>query len=364
MKRIGAKSKEGRALSGDQGMDKRRLIGIDQPFDYEAVVSVTGPDYVQNLGRDGFAFRPYEQIKEGPPGFHLGEKECVWMRAGIINFRLCNQDYDCYNCPFDRHMRQAMGEETSSGMKEREGSRSSRVTEHYHVTARPCIHYLSGRLTSPGTCTGKYECHRCAVHQRLNSQEEAQNVEQPKLTNISGYRVADGYYYHMGHAWAQVSQDGYVRIGIDDFTSRLFGPADEVELPPVGTTLRQGEVGWVLSRSHGTAAMQSPVTGTVIAVNPRAKKNPEIVHADPYRDGWLFLLDPADLKLNLKGLYFGKETFRWLENENRNLLDLLGEEYGRLAATGGEPVNDIFGEFPEIGWDLLVRSFLHTAENA
>ena len=110
--------------------------------------------------------------------------------------------------------------------------------------------------------------------------------------------------------------------------------------------------------------MQSPLTGTVLAVNSRAEKNPEIIHSDPYGDGWLFLLDPSDLKRNLKSLYFGRETCRWLEKENRSLLSLLGEGYERLEATGGEPIDDIFGKFPEIGWNRLVRSFLHTAVNA
>ncbi len=320
---------------------------------------MTGPDYAQNLGRDGFAFRPYEQIKNGAPGFYLRQRECVWMRAGIINFRLCDQDYDCYQCPFDRHMRRAM----RPPLDETEKTQVIHFKERYHVTAGGCIHYLSGRLAYPEACKGDYECHRCPVHQTLMNLEQDQDLDGPGLTNVSGYRVADGYYYHMGHAWAQVIQDGFVRIGIDDFSCRVFGPADEADLPPEGALLRQGEVGWVLSRRHGSAAMQSPVTGTVLAVNPRAKEHPQIAHTDPYRDGWLFLLDPADLKRDLKGLYFGKETFGWLENENRNLLNFLGEGCGRLAATGGEPVHDIFGQFPEIGWDRLVRSFLHTAQN-
>lgn len=365
MKKTATNPNEKETVSGGRGTQKARLIGPDNPFDYKEVTSVTCRDYGLNLGRDGFSFHPYEQVKRGAPGFHFRERECIWMRAGIINFRVCDQDYDCYHCAFDRHMRQAMGKQDSPGIAEREERRVSHVAEHYHVATRPCIHYLSGRIASPNICTGEHECHRCPVHQMLDTQEQARRVEHPKLIHTSGYRVAHGYYYHIGHAWVLLTQDGYARIGIDDFASKVFGPADKADLPSVGSTLRQGEVGWVLNRDHGGgAAMQSPLTGTVLAVNYRAEKNPEIMHSDPYGEGWLFLLDPSDLKLNLKSLYFGKETFRWLENENRNLLSLLGEEYERLEATGGEPIDDIFGKFPEIGWNRLVRSFLHTAINA
>jgi len=33
------------------------------------------------------------------------------------------------------------------------------------------------------------------------------------------------------------------------------------------------------------------------------------------------------------------------------VLGLMGAEYVQLAATGGEPIGDIYGNFPEIGWN-------------
>ncbi len=47
-----------------QGVDTRRLVGIDQPFSYDDVVSVTGPQYAQQLGREGVAYVPYEVLKK------------------------------------------------------------------------------------------------------------------------------------------------------------------------------------------------------------------------------------------------------------------------------------------------------------
>jgi len=39
------------------------LVGIDMPFSYEEVVSVTGPEYVSHLHHEGVAFVPYEDLK-------------------------------------------------------------------------------------------------------------------------------------------------------------------------------------------------------------------------------------------------------------------------------------------------------------
>lgn len=30
---------------------------------------------------------------------------CVWMRAGLIRFWLCDRDFDCENCPLDAALR-------------------------------------------------------------------------------------------------------------------------------------------------------------------------------------------------------------------------------------------------------------------
>jgi len=40
-------------------------------------------------------------------GFVIEDSPCVWMKAGVVNFKLCGHDYDCLNCSFDRAMRLA-----------------------------------------------------------------------------------------------------------------------------------------------------------------------------------------------------------------------------------------------------------------
>ena len=60
------KAKKGKAAKKgkDQEIDAAKLIGIDQPFNYEEVISITGPEYVHHLRQDGVAFMPYEELKK------------------------------------------------------------------------------------------------------------------------------------------------------------------------------------------------------------------------------------------------------------------------------------------------------------
>jgi DNA-binding response OmpR family regulator len=53
-----------KATAKSDGPDVRRLVGIDQPFVYDEVVSITGPEYAHQLGREGVAYLPYEELKK------------------------------------------------------------------------------------------------------------------------------------------------------------------------------------------------------------------------------------------------------------------------------------------------------------
>lgn len=44
--------------------DRLKWIGIDMPFNYDEVVSVTGPEYVAHLGTEEVSFVSYEELKE------------------------------------------------------------------------------------------------------------------------------------------------------------------------------------------------------------------------------------------------------------------------------------------------------------
>ena len=301
--------------------------------------------------------------KKRVQGFDVVEDACIWMKAGVINFRTCDNDYDCNSCAFDMGMRKAMG------MKQDE-SKTTKAADHWvehlkkshYGAARPCRHALTGRIDAPKICTLNYECYHCPFDQMLDEVDLTLELEAPRLTSASGYRMAKGYYYHMGHSWSRFEHGGRARIGIDDFSSRIFGSPHSLTLPPLGEKLKQNQVGWTFEKNGHEAAVLSPVTGVVLAVNHKAAEHPEIVHVDPYHEGWLFILEPVMPKRDLKGLYFGHESIQWMEHESNKLLSLMGPEYENLAATGAEPINDVLGAFPEIGWQVLVEAFLRTGK--
>ncbi|RLB40140.1 MAG: heterodisulfide reductase [Deltaproteobacteria bacterium] len=181
-----------------------------------------------------------------------------------------------------------------------------------------------------------------------------------RVTFVSGYLMRRDCMYHVGHTWIERMKGGRLRIGVDDFAGKILGPVDRLNLPPRGEVLRQDRKGWSFLRASRRAPFLSPVTGKVFDINLDAVSHPENVLKDPYGDGWLLVVEPKGSEAELKHLLYGEAGFRWMEEENRKLLELLGPEYERLAASGGGAVEDVFGIRPEIGWETLVKTFLRT----
>ena len=72
-----------KAARKKEGVDPSKLIGIDMPFDYEEVAAVTGPEYVQYVDREGYAFLPYEELKKNAARFLAKEPETAEIPSKV-----------------------------------------------------------------------------------------------------------------------------------------------------------------------------------------------------------------------------------------------------------------------------------------
>ncbi|MGB9498520.1 MAG: response regulator [Dissulfuribacterales bacterium] len=68
------KAKKGKTAKGP---DVKTLVGIDMPFSYHEVVSVTGPEYVDTIYGEGAVFVPYETLKQNVSKMLKKEKHTI-----------------------------------------------------------------------------------------------------------------------------------------------------------------------------------------------------------------------------------------------------------------------------------------------
>ena len=102
--------------------------------------------------------------------------------------------------------------------------------------------------------------------------------------------------YAPEHEWVPDpgEQEGSVRVGITDYAQRQLGDIVYVDLPEVGSTIEAGSPVGELESTKSVSDVYAPVTGRVVARNEHLEGTPELVNSDPYADGWLFELVPAD----------------------------------------------------------------------
>jgi glycine cleavage system H lipoate-binding protein len=91
-----------------------------------------------------------------------------------------------------------------------------------------------------------------------------------------------------------------VRVGIDDFASKLIGKIESVSLPQRGTWVRQGQKIWSVVRDGKKVDMVAPIEGSVIGINEELVNNPELAAKDPYGEGWMVTVQSPDAKTNYR----------------------------------------------------------------
>lgn len=195
---------------------------------------------------------------------HPGLIPCVWMQAGVVDYKLCDRDYDCEHCPFDEALHTRPGQQTLSGDRE------------YSETI-----------------------------------------------SVQGCRVEPDLFYHPAHTWARIEEGGMVRAGLDDFGQRMLGRAYSVSLPAEGVTVQPGAQCLRVTHQSGVSTLAAPVAGNVKEINSKLLQQPALMNRDPYGEGWLLLIEPGELKDCLKRLMYGERVREWLQREIEKLRSLI-----------------------------------------
>jgi glycine cleavage system H protein len=99
--------------------------------------------------------------------------------------------------------------------------------------------------------------------------------------------------YTRQHEWARL-EEGRVRVGITDYAQDALGDVVYVDLPESGTSLTADQPFGEVESTKSVSDVFAPIGGTVIGRNALLEEHPELVNEQPYGDGWLLVVEPAD----------------------------------------------------------------------
>jgi len=103
--------------------------------------------------------------------------------------------------------------------------------------------------------------------------------------------------YTAEHEWLAVvgsGSDAVLRVGITAYAQEALGDIVFVTLPSVGTELTAGQSFGEVESTKSVSDVYAPVAGTVTATNELLDASPEVVNSDPFGEGWLVEIRPAD----------------------------------------------------------------------
>ena len=105
--------------------------------------------------------------------------------------------------------------------------------------------------------------------------------------------VPDDLRYTKEHEWVRV-EGSHARVGITDFAQDALGDVVYVDLPAVGASVAAHQPLGEVESTKSVSEIYAPITGTVSARNEKLNDEPELINSDPYGDGWLVAIEPAD----------------------------------------------------------------------
>jgi glycine cleavage system H protein len=102
-----------------------------------------------------------------------------------------------------------------------------------------------------------------------------------------------GAKYTKTHEWVKVEGDTGI-IGLSDYAVEHLSDLVYVELPPVGTAVKQNEAFGEIESVKAVVDLNSPVSGEVTEINEGLPDQLELLSDDTYGAGWMIKIKISD----------------------------------------------------------------------
>jgi glycine cleavage system H protein len=99
--------------------------------------------------------------------------------------------------------------------------------------------------------------------------------------------------YSKEHEWVKVDGET-ATIGITDYAQNALGDIVYVELPRIGTAIKQFANVGVIESVKAVSDLFTPISGDVVEINGALDADPAAVNREPYGAGWLLKVRPSD----------------------------------------------------------------------
>ena len=107
------------------------------------------------------------------------------------------------------------------------------------------------------------------------------------------FKVKTGYWYNRADFWASIV-NSVALIGVSDFLQKAKGDVAFLETISPGARISRGQELGKIETIKATFDIISPVTGTIVEVNPEIETSPYLINEVPYGSGWIYKIELLD----------------------------------------------------------------------
>lgn len=257
------------------------------------------------------------------------ENHCIWMDAGLVNYKLCDKNFECEVCPFEKMMR----------------------SQHHPFSERAAIQSdIDVRQTAlPDT-----------------SKKLFHSVIQQLMKPLRQIPLPEDRMYFPNHTWVQKLEHNTYRIGINGFLGHLLHPVrSTVMVTPHSRIEKDSPFAWFI-RDNETFAIHSSLPGVVVESNGELLSQPALVASDPYYHGWILTI-AATSEGEEVSRYYTADEYRIRLSDDIHKVELLlnstlnkhRKDIGTLMFDGGVRIETIEQFVGEKRYTQLLFRLLH-----
>jgi glycine cleavage system H protein len=127
------------------------------------------------------------------------------------------------------------------------------------------------------------------------------------VAEVRSCNIPDDLYYLVEkHVWARQVGD-LVEVGLTDVAQNMAKGIISVTPKKVGRALRAEQSVATVESGKWVGPVPTPVAGEIAEINAAVVAQPGLINSDPYGEGWVARIAPADWAADSTGLATGDE---------------------------------------------------------
>jgi glycine cleavage system H lipoate-binding protein len=197
-----------------------------------------------------------------------------------------------------------------------------------------------------------------------NQNEEL--LKDKHIIHAQSMNLPKGLYYDKTHTWVYMNENGYVKIGLDDFIQHVTGPYTKIQMKEPGEKIKRNDPIITIIQDGKQLVLYAPVSGTIKEINEDLVTEPSLINNAPYSNGWVYELEPSNWLREIQFMRMADKYREWLGNEFTRLKDFLTVSKGNNQAVlspviyqeGGALLDYVLMEMGPQTWEDFQKEFV------